>query len=65
MNTFGFAYDGKEEVKFYFNDVHVGSLVASAAFLPDAALAISVGLGNGEAVAKTMTVDYLFAAQER
>lgn len=63
--TCGFAYDGKETVGFFVNDVRVASLSATSDFLPDAALAVSFGLQNGEAVAKNMTVDYMFAAKER
>lgn len=61
----GFYYDGKDKVAFYLDDVKVGSLDASSTYLPDANLAISFGIQNGEAVAKTMTVDYVFAAVER
>ena len=36
-----------------------------ATYLPDTELTISFGVQNGEAVAKTMTIDYIFAARER
>lgn len=62
--TVGFYYDGRGETSFFVDDRKVASL-ASAAFLPDAVLALSFGVQNGEAVAKTMTVDYIFAAKER
>jgi hypothetical protein len=42
-----------------------GSLSASSTYLPDTELTVSFGIQNGEAVAKTMTVDYIFAAKER
>lgn len=61
----GFEYDGKAECKFFVNDVHVSTLDASSTYLPDADLSVSFGIQNGEAVAKTMTVDYIFAAKER
>lgn len=61
----GFAYDGKSEVAFFIDDVKVSSLDGSSTYLPDATLAVSFGIQNGEAVAKTMTVDYVFAAKER
>lgn len=61
----GFEYNGKDEVKFFVNNVHVSSLSASSTYLPDAALAVSFGVQNGEAVAKTMTLDYILAAKER
>lgn len=63
--TVGFEYDGKTECKFFVNDVQVSTLSASSTYLPDAALAVSFGVQNGEAVAKTMTVDYILAAKER
>lgn len=61
----GFEYNGKDEVKFFVNSVQVSTLSASSTYLPDATLALAFGVQNGEAVAKTMTVDYIFAAKER
>lgn len=58
-------YDGVDKVYYAVNGVVLGSLSATSAFLPDAALAISFGIQNGEAVAKTMTVDQVFVAKER
>lgn len=58
-------YDGKSTVTYFVNDVALGVLDASSTYLPDANLAVSFALQNGEAVAKTMTVDYIFAAKER
>jgi hypothetical protein len=63
--TLAWAYDGKGEVAYYVNDVQIGTLAGTAAYLPDTTLTMSFGIMNGEAVAKTMTVDYLFAANER
>jgi hypothetical protein len=63
--SLGWYYDGKAAVWAYVNDVKVATLNASATYLPDAALAVSFGVQNGEAVAKTMTLDYIFAAKER
>ena len=59
------AYDGVSEVKYFVDGVHKGSLDASSTYLPDTELTVSMAIMNGEAVAKTMTVDYLFAAIER
>lgn len=59
------AYDGKSEVAYYVNDIQLGTLSATSAFLPDTTLAVSFGIMNGEAVAKTMTLDYFFASTER
>lgn len=59
------AYDGVSELKYFVNDVQLGTLDASSTYLPDTELTVSFAIQNGEAVAKTMTVDYLFAALER
>lgn len=60
----GFYYDGKSEIKVFANDAHVGSSVTTN--LPDdEELAVSFGIQNGEAVAKTMQIDYIFVAKER
>lgn len=63
--TVAWYYDGVSEVKYFVNDVHKGSLSATSAYLPDTELTVSFAIQNGEAVAKTMTVDYVFAAIER
>lgn len=63
--TLAWAYDGKSEIGYFVNDVQVGTLAGTSAYLPDTTLTASFGIMNGEAVAKTMTVDYLFAAVER
>ena len=63
--TLGFAYDGEGKVAYEVNGAVVGSLDASSAFLPDAACTVSFALQNGEAAAKTMTLDYVFVAKER
>lgn len=61
----GWYYDGVNKVYYYVNDVLKGSLDGSSTYLPDTELTISFGIVNGEAVAKTMTVDYILAAKER
>jgi hypothetical protein len=63
--TLGFEYDGVQTVLAFVNGVVVGRLDASSTYLPDTLLNVSFGVQNGEAVAKTMTMDYIFAAQER
>jgi hypothetical protein len=63
--TLGFAYDGESKVAYSVNGVVQGSLDASSSFLPDTICTVSFGIQNGEAVAKTMTVDYIFVAEER
>lgn len=58
-------YDGVDEVKVYFDGDHVATLDASSTYLPDTELTVSFALQNGEAVAKTMSIDYILAAKER
>ena len=63
--TLGFYYDGEGKVAYEVNGAVVGSLDASSAYLPDTTCTVSFALQNGEAVAKTMTVDFVFVAKER
>jgi hypothetical protein len=58
-------FDGISEVQYFVDGVHKGSLDASSTYLPDTELTVSFAIMNGEAVAKTATIDYLFAALER
>jgi len=63
-----FYFDGKRYVTLWKDRLQVGVVdltTTLATYLPDTELTISFGVQNGEAVAKTMTVDYIFAAQER
>lgn len=62
--TLGFNYDGGGLMEYCVNGVVAGT--SAVTNLPDDEdLAISFALQNGEAVAKTMTVDYIFVAKER
>ena len=61
----GFYYDGQSKVAYEVNGSVLGSLDASSAYLPDTTCTVSFALQNGEAVAKTMTVDYVYVAKER
>lgn len=63
--TLGWYYDGVDSVKGYVNDVHAGTVSATSDFLPDTELTVSFGVQNGSAGAKTMTVDYVYAAKKR
>lgn len=63
--TVAWAFDGKSDVAYFVNDVQLGTLAGTSAFLPDTELTVSFALMNGEAVAKTMTLDYIFASIER
>jgi len=65
MTTFGWAYDGKDQVSFFINDRQVGSLAITGVNSPDTDLTVSFFLGNGDAVARTLNVDYILAAKER
>ena len=60
----GFYYDGVSAIKYYVDDVHKGTTVTTN--LPDdEELTVSFGIQNGEAAAKVLTIDYIFAAMER
>lgn len=61
----GFYYDGQSKIAYEVNGNVLGSLNASSSYLPDAITTVSFALQNGEGVAKTMTVDYVYAATER
>ena len=61
----GFAYDGEGKVYYEVNGNVVGSLDASSSYLPDTTCTVSFAIQNGEAVAKTMTLDYVYVAKER
>jgi hypothetical protein len=63
--TVAWYYDGVDKVGYYVNDVQLGTLDGSSTYLPDTILTDSIALLNGEAVAKNMTIDYLFTALER
>lgn len=63
--TVGFYYNGVDKVVYAIDGNVVGSLDGSSAYLPDTTCTISFAIQNGEAVAKTMTVDYIYAAVER
>ncbi len=61
----GWYWDGVDTVNYEVNGTVTGSLVAANLYLPDADCTVSFALQNGEAVAKTMTVDYVMVAKER
>ena len=63
--TLAWHYNAANVVELFVNDAKVGSLDASSTYLPDTPLALSFGVGNGEAVAKVGTFDYIMAAIER
>lgn len=67
--TIGFYYNGVDAVYYYagtdtLNPTLLGKSVTTN--LPDdEELTISFGIQNGEAVAKTMSIDYIFVSKER
>ena len=66
-NTFirlGFFYDGVSNVYYAVNGVITGKS-ATTNLVDDEDLTVSFAIQNGEAAAKTMTVDYIFVAKER
>ena len=63
--TVAWYYDGIDRLLYAVNGTVLGSLNASSTYLPDTIGTVSFAIQNGEAVAKTMTVDYVYAAVER
>lgn len=62
--TLSFYYDGDNAIHYYKDDVRIGQSVTTN-LVDDEELTISFGIQNGAAAAKTLSVDYIFAAQER
>ncbi len=60
----GFYYNGVDAIEVYVNDVKQAT-VATTNLPDDEELTISFGIQNGEAAAKTMSVDYVMAAKAR
>lgn len=59
----GFYWDGKNKVEYFVNDALVATHTSN---IPsDENLAVTIHLVNGEAAAKTATVDYIYVAMER
>lgn len=62
--SLGFYFDGVDKIKVFVNDAHVATSVTTN--MPDdEELTVSFGIQAGEAAAKALSVDYLFAATER
>lgn len=59
-----FYYDGVSAVEAYVDNVKKATL-ATTNLPDDEELTISFGIQNGEAVAKTMSIDYIFVVKER
>lgn len=60
----GFYWDGVDSIYIYVDGVLVGKS-ADTNLPDDEDLTVSFGIQNGEAVAKTLTIDYILAAKER
>lgn len=59
-----FAYDGVSEIKYFADGAHIGT--SATTNLPDdEVLTLSFGIQNGEAAAKTMSLDYIFVSKQR
>lgn len=66
--TIAFYYNGVDSVKYAAGTANNPAILGDLAVtnLPDdEELTISFGIQNGEAVAKTMSIDYIFVAKER
>lgn len=60
----GFYYDGVSKIRCYVDGTKISDAVVTN--MPDDEdMTVSFGIQNGDAVARTMTVDYLLAAKER
>jgi len=60
----GFYYDGASAIEYSVNGVIKGTSVTTN-LVDDEDLTPTFAIQNGEAVAKTMTMDYIFVAKER
>ena len=61
----GWCYDGQSTIAYEVNGTVLGSVSGSSSYLPDTTCTVSFALQNGNAVSRTMTVDYIFVAKER
>lgn len=60
----GFYYDGVSAIEAFVNGTYVATSVTTN-LVDDEDLTISFALQNGNAVARNMTVDYIYVAKER
>lgn len=64
----GWYYDGKQTITAWQDGVQkaeVDLTTTPSAYLPDTEITVTFGIKNGEAAAKVLSVDYLFACKER
>jgi len=57
----GFKVTGTDQIDYWINDVKIGSTNT----VPTTEMRLTIHMQNGEAVAKTMSVDYVRMVQER
>lgn len=62
--SLGFFYDGANAIYIFKDDVCVGQS-ALTNLVDDEELTISFGIQNGEAAAKSMSLDYIFVSKQR
>lgn len=62
--TLTFTYDGRGNWELWKDGVKV-STVADPANTPTSEMTIAFGIQNGEAAAKTLSIDWIFVAKER
>ena len=60
----GFYYNGNSSIQAFVNGTYVATS-ATTNLVDDEDLTISFAIQNGNAVARTMTVDYIYVAKER
>ena len=60
----GFYYDGASAIQAFVDGTYVATSVTTN-LVDDEDLTISFAIQNGNAVARTMTVDYIYVAKER
>jgi len=56
-------YDGKNTIEYWIDNNLEGTLTADT--LPTTELTVTFGIVNGATAAKTMSIDYIYAAKER
>ena len=59
----GFYFDGANVISFFNGDNSLGQITTND--FPTTELTVSFGVRNGEAAAKSMSIDYIFVAKER
>lgn len=62
--TVGYYYNGGTSIDIFVNDIRVASSPTTN-LVDDEELTISFGVQNGEAVAKSLSLDYIFASSQR